>query len=221
MQPQPAIQGASIVLRGDFNPTIFHPTWLANQGLIRPQEAEAADIKIIHQQVTQLEVEWLRMGVTTDRFSVTTNQEPYYEPLRDLVIGIFNLLVQTPLRVVGINRHFHYRLESEDAWHMVGNRLVPKQDWQETLERPGMLSLSVEGRRPDDLEGYIRVKVEPSSRELFGVFIEINDHYILPSAPESPTSAQEAITIISEQWSQSMQRGLQIAEKVVSLGEPE
>jgi hypothetical protein len=220
MQPQLKIQGVSIVLRGDFNPTIFQPSWLANQGLIRPQEAEAANIQVIHHQVAQLEVEWLQMGITTDRFQATTSQEPYYEPLRDLVIGIFSLLTQTPLKFLGINRNFHYQLESEDAWNRVGDRLVPKQDWEEILERPGMLSLSVQGKRPDDLQGYIRVKVEPSARVQFGVFVEINNHYILSSA-ESPASAKEAITIISEHWSQSMQRGLQIAEKIVSLGEPE
>jgi hypothetical protein len=219
MRPQLAIQGVNIVLRGNFNPVIFHPTWLAAQGLIRFQEADAAEIEIVHPQIAQFTAEWLQISVTTDRFQASTTQEPYYEPLRDLVVGIFDLVVQTPLTVLGINRNFHYRLESESAWHAVGHRLVPKQDWKEVLLNPGMLTLVVEGKRPDNLEGYIRVKVEPSAKVTSGVYIEVNDHYALPSASESPSSTREALAIVSEQWTRSMQQGLQIAEKIVSLGE--
>jgi hypothetical protein len=221
MYPQLKIQEVSIVLRGAFNPAIFHPSWLAAQDLIRSQEAEEAEIGIVHPQVAQFESGWLRMNVTTDRFQVDTSQEPFYEPLRDLVIGICQIMVHTPLRVVGINRDFHYGLASEDTWHAVGHRLVPKQDWEEVLSSPGMRTLTVEGQRPDGLQGYIRVRVEPSTRVLSGVYTQVNDHYVLPSANESPASAREVIAIISEQWTQSMERGLQIAEKIVSLGEHE
>jgi hypothetical protein len=220
MQPQLMIQGVNIVLRGNFNPTIFHPSWLASQELIRSQEADAAEIKIIHPQVAQFEMEWLQMNVTIDRFQAGTTQESYHELLRDLVIGIFSLLPHTPLRALGINRNFHYRLESKSAQNAVGYRLVPKQNWQEVLSGPGMLTLTVQGQRPDNLNGYIQVKVEPSAKEEFGIFLEVNDHYTL-SASEIPESASEAITVIAEQWNQSMQRGLKIAEKIVYLGECE
>jgi hypothetical protein len=220
MRPQPVIQGVNIVLRGNFSPAIFHPAWLAAQGLIRSQEADEAEVEIVHSEVTQFRVDWLQMTVTTDRFQAGTTQEPYYEPLRDLVIGIFGIIEQTPLRVLGINWNFHYRTKSEDAWNTVGDRLVPKQDWQEVLSgRPGMRTLVVEGERPDNLEGYIRVRVEPSAKAAFGIYVEVNDHYALFSASKSPASAREAITIISEQWDLSTQRGLQIAEKIASLGE--
>lgn len=219
MQPQLVIRGLNIVIRGDFSPTIFHPSWLADQGLIQSQEAdEIEEINIIHPQIAQFRVDWLGMNVTIDRFQVSTIQEPYYEPLRDLVIGILSLIKHTPLRVLGINWSFHHALGSESKWHAVGHRLAPKQDWEEVLSSPGMLALVVQGKRPDNLEGYIKVKVEPSTKVEFGVYTEINDHYVLPSASKIPESTQEAIAIISEQWNQSMQRGLQIAEKVVTLG---
>jgi hypothetical protein len=219
MRPQLRIQGTNIVIRGAFNPAIFHPSWLATQGLIRSQEADAAEIEIVHPQVAQFSAEWLRMVVMMDRFQVATTQEPYYEPLRDLVVGIFDLLRHTPLKVVGINRDFHYELQSESAWHGVGHQLAPKEHWLAVLSGPRMKSLTMQGKRPDDFKGYILVKVEPSVRVDFGVYVSINDHYELPSASESPASAEEAIKILSEQWMDSMQRGLQIAERIVSLGE--
>ncbi len=217
MQPQLVTQGVDIVLRGQFNPAMFHPAWFAAQNLIRQQEVEAAEIKIIHPDAAIFDVEWLQIRVTRDRFQATTVQEAYYETLRDVVMGVFTVLNQTPLRVIGINRNFHYGLESEKAWHAVGDRLAPKQDWTETLNSPGMKSLSMQGLRPDDYSGYILVKVEPLNRSDFGVFVEVNDHYELTSDSETPTS--DIITILSENWQESMNRGMDITTKIVSLGD--
>ena len=177
MKPQLEVQGVNIVLRGQFNPAMFHPAWFAAQNLIRQQEAEAAKIKIIHPDAAIFDVEWLQVRVTRDRFQVASVQEAYYEALRDVVIGIFTVLNQTPLRVIGINRDFHYGLESEKAWHTVGDRLAPKQDWGGILNSPGMKSLSMQGVRSDDYSGYILVKVEPEQpkRANFGIYIEVNE----------------------------------------------
>jgi hypothetical protein len=217
MQPQLEIQGLSIVLRGHFNPAIFHPSWFAAQNLIRNQEAEAADIELVHPNAAIFKAEWLQVRVLQDRLQVITTQEPYYEALRDLVIGVFDLLGHTPLRVMGINRDFHYRLESEKVWDAVGNRLAPKQNWENILGKPGMLSLTMEGKRPDNQDGYIRVTVEPSPQVAFGVYVRVNDHYQLSSDSETLPGTSKAVDILTGQWSESMQRGLEIAQKIVSL----
>jgi hypothetical protein len=219
MPPQLKIQGVNIVLRGNFNPAMFHPSWLAVNGLISNKEAEAAKVEIVAPPITSFKTEWLQVSVTEDRFLVATSQEPYYEPLRDLVISVLSLLNYVPLRVMGINRNFHYELESEEAWHAVGDRLVPKSDLKEVITKPGLKSLLIEGVRPDELEGYIRVKVEPSGQANFGVFLEINDHYQLISDPESLVGVKVATDILSSYWNETMERGLKIAQKIVSLGE--
>ncbi len=219
MRPQLVYQGVNVVLRGDFNAAIFHPSWLASEDLIRSQEAEAAEIEIVHPKVAVFTAEWLRLRVFDGRFQAGTVQEAYYEALRDLVVGVFTLLNHTPLRLMGINRDFHYRLESEETWHKVGHRLAPKEDWKETLSNPGMRSVIMEGQRPDSLDGYIRVKVEPSNRVQFGVYVEVNDHYELFSVSDTPRGTSRAIDILSKQWSESMERGLAIAQEIANLGE--
>lgn len=218
MRPQLVVQGVNIVLCGNFNPAIFHPSWLSAEGLIRFQEAETAQIEIVHPDAATFNAEWLQIRVVRDRFQAGTVQEPYYEPLRDLVVGIFGLLRHTPMRALGINRDFHYRLESKGVWHTVGDRLAPKQDWEEVLGNPGMKSLVIEGKRPDNLAGYIQVKVGPSNRVEFGVYVEINDHYQLSPASETSASASETIDILSEHWAESMQRSLGISQKIADLG---
>lgn len=220
MPPQLETQAVSIVLRGPFSPAIFHPSWFALHELVRRQESEAAKVDIIHPNAAVFTTEWLQINVVNDRFLATTSQESYYEPLRDLVVGVLELLSHTPLRAMGVNRDFHYRLDSEEAWHGVGHGLAPKQHWEHVLKQPGMLSLTVESRRPDEFDGYIRVKVEPSTSVKYGVYIQVNDHYQLKSGDEGgKPGTREATRILAEQWNASMQRSLTISQQVVALGE--
>lgn len=219
MKPRLEIQAASIVLRGEFSPGIFHPSWLADHNLIRQEEAEAADIELVHTKAAIFRAEWLQLRVLEDQFQASTTQEPYYEALRDLVVGILGLLKHTRLQAMGINREFHYPLGSEEAWHTVGHRLASKEVWEDIVSKPGTLSLTIQGLRQDKRDGYIRVKVQPSDRVKFGVYVEVNDHYELRSDREAPTRTPEAITILGENWSNAADRASKIATTVATLGE--
>ena len=98
-------------------------------------------MKLIPPEVAIMRIEWLQLNVVRDRFQVGTQHAPYFEPLRDLVVGIFSLLRHTPVFALGINREFHFRLDSEAQLHVLGDRLAPKHDWG-LLPKPGMRSLS-------------------------------------------------------------------------------
>ncbi len=90
MKYQPKIKEHSIVLIGNFNPKIFQSAWFAAQGLLSQQEAEEAEIEIIHSSVVVFSTtNWMRMEVTDDRFIVKTSQEPYDVVIRDLILGTF------------------------------------------------------------------------------------------------------------------------------------
>jgi len=117
---------------------------------------------------------------------------------------------------MGINREFHYPLKSEETWHAVGNCLAPKYEWDQLLDKPGLKSLVIEGIRSEGEDGYIQVKVEPSARIEFGVYLHINDHY---QFSEELTNTSDAITILSNRWSESMSHSLEIANQIASLGE--
>jgi hypothetical protein len=163
--------------------------------------------------------EWLQLNATEDRFMASTTQESHYEAIRDLVIGTLELLGQTPLRVMGLNRDFHYELGSEAERDEVGHRLAPQKDWVGVIDRPGLFSLTMQGQRPDPLAGYIRVKVEPSVRVANGVFVEVNDHYELASEGELSPGTGDAVRILTERWANSMQKSLTIAQRIAGLGE--
>jgi len=107
--------------------------------------------------------------------------------------------------------------------HRIGHRLAPKKDWGNILKEPGLLSLVMKGKRPDGLEGYIQVKVEPSRVPIAqpGVYIQFNDHYQLAPGDEPLPGTSKANKIISSQWVSSMSRALEIAESISLLGRSE
>jgi hypothetical protein len=207
--PKPEIEGVGIVLVGAFNPRIFQPAWFAAENLIREEEEQAAKIELIHHQVAIFSLDWLHLQVTDEQFIATTTQSSFYEPLRDLVLGTFRLLRHTPIRMMGLNRDCHFRMPSEGAWHAFGHRLTPKEPWAGILTEPGMRSLTMEGLRPDNLKGYIRVRVEPSVRVHPGVFINVNDHYEVKDTA-TVRGCDEIIDILDREWKSSLDRSAEI-----------
>lgn len=218
MEPKPEKQEVSIVIRGQFNPTIFHPAWFSAQNLISSQEANKSIIQIIHAEAASFETDWMQVQVLRDRFLVKTSQEPYHEVLRDLVLGTFRLLNHTPVGMMGINRDFHFKLESEKAWHDFGDSIAPKNEWMSLLAKPGLKSLSMQGSRPDDSKGYIVTKVESSPEFNFGIYIQVNDHYELEPESRKVMPAKDLMNILAMNWEQSMQNSLEIALKVAAMG---
>ncbi|MEZ4658031.1 MAG: hypothetical protein R2911_10700 [Caldilineaceae bacterium] len=184
MKPQLETRGLNLVALGHFTPQMFHPSWFALQNLINQQEAESAEIQLIHPDAAIFQIDWLQVKITRERFQVATLQEPYFEALRDFAIGAFSILKYTPLTALGINHEFTYSVATEKAWHKVGDTIAPKQEWADVLTKPGIRSFIMEGERTDQFNGYIRVKIEPIDTInpiRYMIMIEVNDHYDLVS----------------------------------------
>ena len=204
------------MLIGSFNPKIFQPYWFSAHELIPESEAEAADVEIVHPEVVSFSTDWLQLQVTTDRFMALTLQEPY-AGMRDLVLSTFELLSHTPVQLMGLNRDVHYEMSSEEEWHSLGYRLVPRDNWENLLPRHvGMRSLTVEGVRPDNYLGYIRVKVEPSVKTQPGVYIQVNDHFQARDWKESE-GCDQVMAILRETWEASSQRADALISGVLEL----
>jgi hypothetical protein len=210
------IEGHTIVFVGSFNPAIFQPAWFSNQGLIRQQEAEEANIDIIRREVVSYTIDKFRLEVLPERFLLGTTQPSFYEPLRDLAIGTFRILMHTPIAQMGINRDCHYKTENEESWHAIGDKLAPKPLWHNVLEQPGLRGLTMQGKRPDQYKGFINVRVEPSTRISPGILVNINDHYELDTK-EKVEGADKIIAMLEQSWASSIQRSVTIAEKVVEF----
>jgi hypothetical protein len=90
MRIEPEIAGVSIVLLGHLNPAIFTPAWFARHGILRAEEADAAEVRIIHPQIAHFRTDWLAMRVEPERFAADTVEAPYAR-LLDLVVRTFKV----------------------------------------------------------------------------------------------------------------------------------
>lgn len=214
---KPIIESHAIVLRGDFNPKIFQPAWFASEGLIKKSEEESCKIEIIHQEIVDFRIDWLHLQVKRDIFTTTTTQVPYYEILRDLISGTFNILIHTPLTKIGLNFDVHYNLDSEEKWHEFGNLVAPKDPWSGIIDYPGMRSLTMmQSNRTDNHKGYVQIRVEPSLRVDHGLYIDINDHYEVENESVA-LGAKEIIDILNDEWHNSRKRSEKIFRELSKL----
>ena len=198
---------------GSFNPTIFQPHWLGAQGLIRTKEAENATIAIIQEQVADFKTEWFRMQVLQKRFMLHALDASHYSPVRDLAAGIFRLLSHTPVRSLTMGRWFHYKMESTDAWHKVGNTLTPKEFWSPLVDGAGMRSLTMLAKRKGIENGNLSIKTEPSVLVPNGVYIEVNEEYKTPD-PEN-ANAEWVPPLLTMQWDPIMKYGEDLARDLL------
>jgi hypothetical protein len=170
----------AVVLIGHFNPAIFQPQWLASKNLLRQQEADSAVIQLLTADVAAFSAGWLLLQVMSDRFLAQTTDPAALPTLRDFVLGVFSLLEHTPASKMGINRLMHFRMESTEMWHGFGDRLAPKGLWDSVMEGPGLGSMTMLGKRPAALSKAFSVKIEPSTKIIPGIYVEMNDHYEIP-----------------------------------------
>ena len=207
----------SIVLRGNFNPTIFQPYWFYVNGLLGEGETKAAKIEVIHEHVLEFSLDWLNIQVLHDRFTVRLLQSGYEEALRDLVLGTFKLLNHTPSRVMGVNKGVHFMVQSVDEWHSIGHKLAPKEGiWDGVLSKPGTFRLVIEGQRSDGFKGYVRVRVEPSQKHHPGVFVRVNDHFVGKGGEKVP-AIPPMMEILSSQWENCVERSKKIIRRVMDI----
>lgn len=213
----PEIEDANIFIRGTFNPAILHPSWLAARELIKPEEAENAEVTVVSPEITYFEVEWFSLRATTDSFVAASSDPSRYLFLRDLVIGILRYLEHTPVSQFGINRRMHYKIDSDGRYHALGDTLAPKEPWLEVLRGqreggfPGLRSLTMEGVREGSEAQFLRVKVEPSVKVLAGIYVETNEHYDL-----GEDQGVEALTrILETQWESAQDYALRVALHLV------
>lgn len=206
------LEGVSIVLLGNFNPSIFQPAWLAAHELIRKEESDVAQGVVFSRELAAFTADWLTLQVTQERFDASTADAAHFEPLRDLVLGIFTLLEHTPFDKMGLNRQMHYRMATEEQWNAFGDFLAPKAAWGQIMTKPGLRSLTIEGSRDDAPLARIHVKAEPSTKIHPGIFISTNEHHVASGAG----AGKELLTVLQSSWTRSQAYAKRVAEHLLS-----
>jgi hypothetical protein len=208
------IETLSVVFLGDFNPIIFQPFWLSSKGLIREDDAKGAKVEIIHNEIVRYQMDVVSVEVTRNKCEFKTAKEPYFDSLRDLAIGTFKVLLETPIRSFGINHVYDLSLQSQEKYYSFGSRLTPLNYWNDELKDPRLLSLEIyEKDRADGQNGSRRIRITPSDQNVsFGVIININNHYNL-----SPNGKMlEFLQLLERNWNNSFSQSKLIVEKLLN-----
>jgi hypothetical protein len=165
----------SIVIVGKFNPKIFHPSWLALHQLISEEEISQSKITISVDNVSVFKVNWFDLEVTLDRFKISTDQMAYFELLRDLAVGIFQLLGHTPVRALGINFSAHFKIHNKKDKNSFLKKIYPMGFWDGILENPSFEKIIL--KDSSNSKSHLkRVVIEPSNKIDSGLSIECNNH---------------------------------------------
>lgn len=119
--------------------------------------------------------------------------------MRDLVLGIFSILAETPITRMGLNWTFEFKLPSEEKWHAMGDLLAPKDLWRDLVPgRPGLKTLTIQGQRPTrESPGVVNVRIEPRAGN--GVFFEVNNDFILPDG-QAKSGVDYFIDSVKRDW---------------------
>lgn len=232
---QVALDAASIVVRGIFNPVVFSPAWFADGELIGKTELENADVEVISQEIASFRMGWLRFTATRDTLQLGTEEVEELPRLRDAAIGVLKILTHHPISVLGINRDTHTLVDSPEALNRLGDTITPKGVWTDFLDTPGMRSVTMWGARSDTWKGRVNVRVEPSVAFPVAAFVSVNDHFELVKEEGDRTDRtdsygsgdtlvdaqidkrQTAIDILLTEWDASLARASAAQAQLLAL----
>jgi len=231
--PGKELSGASIVFNGSFNPASLNPTWLADQNLITQESAEYAlspdnpkPLTIIP-QLTAFSTDWLSAQINPAQAIIFTDDEAREVELRDFGVGLLSLLPETPVDAMGINFNAHFRIESEEKWHAIGDRFLPKAPWEGVFPegpwrvrdggfRVGLRTVTAEVNRDESgPPGAVRMEVAPSLViEPLGLFCAVNCHFELPRVAGKRANALDFSEILEREWPLAKSMSFEMMESV-------
>jgi hypothetical protein len=181
-QSAPAdVVGTSIVFLGVFDPLLLQPAYLAENALLTDSDLAQLRYQFLAAEIAILNLPWMQVVADpTKLMAATTTQSPIVEPVRDFIFALYETLKFRRVTAVGLNHDTHFGVRSEEVWHKVGHALAPKDDlWRRILVEPGTASLLIQGKRDDEFQGNVNVKVEPSALVHPGIYVNVNDHMVL------------------------------------------
>ncbi|MDE6822297.1 hypothetical protein [Bacteroides acidifaciens] len=179
------IETRGFVFLGNFNPSIFHPSWLASKNLIQEEEAQNAKIDVVMNELSRFQLgDWLDVEVSRNRCEFKTMKSPYFLPMKDLASDVFKILGETPIKAVGINNVYDLSLKNKDDYYKFGNTLAPLSNWDDMLNSPRLLNIEIIENNEEAKPLLKRINISPSETRLkvnFGININVNNHFILPA----------------------------------------
>lgn len=230
MRMRPEIDQATLVILGHFNPAIFQPGWFAANGIIGQEEARAAEIEIIHPEVSRFQTDNCRIEVERHRFVAESREGPI-ELVKDLVLKTFGeFLEHSPAGALGINRIVHFDAGDPEVRVTIGRALAPWRPWGEWASsfegrdpatQGGMLVLAMrQNYAVEGYKGHVRAEVQPSIMipNQSGIYMHINHHYDF-SDRDGGGGCSVVVAALEDRWTDAMSHAEFIIDQIMKLVE--
>ena len=211
----------SIVLLGSFNPAIFHPAWFELHGVISKDVASAAEVNVVHNEISNMTLGDIVVTAEVGKFQVATSNAPEIRLLDFISVVFGDVLPHSKVRSFGVNKSTHFRAISAERRIEMGRRLAPLHPWgafgerlaaSEGDELGGMMSLRMrEILNDEDSSGHLEVRIEPSNAldRRTGIFVAVNRHFDLKDDGET-VGAKAAVSKLDQSFVASLEKADEI-----------
>ncbi len=209
---KPVIYNLSIVLVGNFNPSIVNPSWLAYKKLIRESEVENATIKIIHPDLANFSLSFVNIQCSPEKFVINCENEADFDLVKDLATSIFSILNETPVSGIGINHYLDFELNTDKEFYDFGNWLAPNEIWNETLNDPKLFELKI--TEPFFDSGPVKNMTTVRTSEKIktnGIRFELNYHIELKRVKNNRSIPD----IIINHWKSSFDKSKEVFDSLI------
>jgi hypothetical protein len=212
----PDLGGMSIIFVGPLDLSSLHPAWFEARGFLSAEEAESAELEILHKRGVEFAVPDA-FGVLGDdeRLVFQTNETEWFETVRDAALVAIRHVGDERLTSFGVNRAGHWQMDSRKDVEAVFDALIQPDKWG-FLSNPAPKSVFVRGDGFRGHAGAINIRVEPSVRVSHGLYITVNYHFELRAVgTDTPASIE---MVLDNYWNDVMLSFEDIAADVLKYG---
>ncbi len=213
---------ASIVLVGGLNPKIFHPEWFIRKEIIEEWDYNDDNVVCSHDFA---EIEFpndRKLTVLLNKFSILTPLATEFQSIKDVVANTFSLLSETLVYQMGMNFNSVIKITDEVRWKKFGHNLAPEACWKQAVtyfdkldenkqREFGLLNLTMNIPRPDDLKGYIRPQITALKASPYILKFDINNHFELEDK-----STNMVIEILEKHWEKSLDLSKELTKSIMN-----
>jgi hypothetical protein len=225
------IFGASIVVLGAFNPPLLSLDWFNKNALVGDGDAGAARGRndyVVTRQISRFQTDLAVFQVIDSQLSVSA-VGPVTPALSDLVLGIFELLPDTPVSAMGLNFNSHYKIGDAQTFHKIGDTLAPKKIWNTIFpdHAAGVAELTIrvqQGSREknESTLNERRVTMQPSGKiKPYGVFLQVNHHFGAALDDKPLKDASAAAQIVKQHWQPCFAGAQELFETIIAMASSE
>lgn len=203
---------ASIVLVGNFNPSIFHPEWFIRKGIAEEWDYGTDDNIINLPDTSQFTLPGgKKVTVLLNKFVITSSLASDHLALKDIATSAFAILRETPIAQMGMNYEAEIQISNREDWLQFGRELAPLHHWveaanyisdldKEQQETAGLWEMVMNLPRPDELTGFVRPKIQATSLDKFILSFSVNNHVEI-----TDHSAELMAKILDKNWESSLE----------------